>query len=528
MIVYNLLKTYTFFIKKMSLFVFKRANKQKKNLILPLNYIKVKYKRFQNQYRYTYIMPFRLLNSLILAITIASFTACTSNENILSLGEETINDNHNAQYTEDFEIQSKTLLAEYVITNNSGVALCGSYKDDYIGRITTNTVFKISPNIQSTDSWYNNDFRLYAELDSIVVFLHTNGYIYGDSTKEMTLALHPLTKNYNNENDDLTNYTTTPFDSTAWTTKTFRPEDLRGDTLAIKIPTAIAQAWFDSIQAASDHFIIDGNRNEQYDNGEFTQNDNDEEFINNVLSGLTIRSVGDNDAIIGFNMPKSGTIDFTNMSTVRMYYTSQSPLQHNYVDFKIYDPSLQYNQITADFSQGLLAGITPGGAGISSTQTNGITFVQSGLGLMTKIEIPSLRRLYPLGNNVTILDLDLNFSSVPNSYSDFHPLPTALYIDRLMNNGEFDRDGVVDLNGLRSSITITERSNFKTSFSAGITRYGIDEQLLVNDYSQNHTSLIISPISNHTTNATVNRLLIGDVDHDKSPLGAVMYYTTFE
>lgn len=501
--------------------MFKRANKRKKNLILPLNFIKVKYKHFQNKYRYTYIMPFKLVNLLFILSVLVSFSACTSDENALSLGTEAINDNHNAQYTEDFDINTETLLAEYVLTNNTGTALCGSYNDDYIGKITTNTVFKFSPNIQNTDSWYTTNFKKTGTLDSIVVFLYTNGYIYGDSTKTVTLALHALTENYDLDTADLTNYTTTPYNSTPLCTKSFIPEDIKGDTLSIKIPAAIAQEWFDSIQVESDNYVINAKSSS-------VKSDTDEKFIENVIPGLTIRNVGDNNAIIGFKMPTSNTTDFTSTSTLRMYFTTQYPLTEHSVDFKIYEPDHQYNQISADFSQGVLAGIEAGGDGIPSSETNGMTFVQSGIGLMTKIEIPTLNKLFIFGNNVTILDLDLNFSAVPYSFSNFLPLPTQLYLDRLKKNGDLDSDGVLDIDGKSSSIYSTSSSKNKMSYGASITRYGMDEQLLLNDYAQTHTALLISPLNNMTSLPTVNRLVIGDEDCDDCEMNAAMYYTTFE
>ncbi len=521
MTIYNFFSSLAFFIKKKDLFNFKCANKRKKNLILPLDNNKVKFNTFRNEPLYLFIMHNKHFSYIFLLFALINFGACTSDEMALTLGEDVVNDDHEALFTNDFTIKSETLLSEYVLTNNSGVALCGSYNDDYIGEITTNTVFKISPNINSNDSWYNNsDFSVTAELDSIILVLYTNGYIYGDSTKAMTISLHALTENYLLDTADLTNNTVTPYNPVPICSKTFIPEDLDGDSLVITLPQALAQEWFDSIKASDGDFIIDGNGDDP------TKPDNDSRFIENVVPGFTIRSSGNNQAVIGFKMPTSATKDFTNLSTIRMYY-SQYPSLELFHDFKIYEPDHQYNQITADFSQGKLAGIVAGGDGIPSTETDGLTFVQSGLGLMTKVEIPTLNELYTFGNNVTILNLDLSFGVLPLSFDEDYPLPTFLNLERFQKNGELNEFGVINFSGSAVSIGKTV-TNTRANYSVPITRYGIDEQKFLDMENEYHTALLISPLSQYGGLPTVNRMVIGDADKDDCNMSVSMYYTTFE
>ncbi len=522
----NFFKTRSFFLKKNHVFSLERANKRKKNLILPLNFNKVEEHYPQNETRLQFIMQINPVYRLFVFLTALSFMACTSDEMVLTVGEDVMSDDHKAYYTENFTINSKTKLAEYETTNNTGVALCGSYIDDYIGEITTNTVFKISPNVY-TSNIENNGFLRTAIFDSMVFIMRPNGYVYGDTSSNVNLAIYKLTEDYDLDSirnivDGITYYntlmknnSTTSYDPVPVVNFSFVPEDA-DDSIEVVLPQDLGQEWFDNIITQNDNFVIN------------TGETSDKNFIENVLPGLTVRSVGNNSTIVGFDMPTSDNSDATPGMTIRMYYHTLGPHTEWAYDFTIYQPSYQYNQITADFSQGVLSGIEAGGEGISSTKTNNLTFIQSGLGLMTEIEIPTLNEMYVFGTNPTIIDLNLDFIAEPRSFTNNINLPTAMSIDLLKNNGLINSSGLTGFDGTSAAISTKTLTDYEAEYSIPISYYGWQEQQLFNSLDIDHQTLLLTARQNGSFISNVNRMVIGDANNNDCQMKVKMYYTTFE
>ena len=221
------------------------------------------------------------------------------------------------------------------------------------------------------------------------------------------------------------------------------------------------------------------------------------------------------------NNRKSGIV-------VRIYYHTNYPYKKLYHDFLIYEPLFQYNQVTADFSTGVLKGITPGGDGIPSTQTGGLTFVQSGLGLMTNIEIPSLFELYKFGSNLTIINMDMEFETLPYSFDEQAPLPLALSIDRLKNDLSVNREGLIDFSS--NTVSISQKSSTTSSrqYTFPITRYAWDEQDLISKSDPDHNTLILRATYGGNYLPNINRMVLGDSNNDDCKMKLKMFYTLFE
>lgn len=520
-----------FIFKKIELFRFNSANKQKKNLILPLSSYKVDLSMTNYLYNYNIMQIKPNLTFLLLTLI---FFACSSGENALTVGEDIVNDNHDAYYTEEFEFATETMMASYVQTNNTGVALCGSYEDEYLGIITANTVFKVAPNKSFTENTQKTDpifSDKSARFQSLELVLYSNGYLYGDSTKEVTLAVHKVTEDYelisrrqlmSNSSltyDILTNNDYTPYDSTEILgDTTFIPEYMDGDSICIRLSDVLGQEWFDNIVAGEDDYVIDA-----------TSEDSDEKFIQNVLAGITVRAMGDNGAILGFNMPTSSDdTEADNTVTLRMNYETAGPATDHSFKFALYDVDHQYNQITADFTGTALEGLVPGGNGISSHNTNHMTFVHEGLGLMSHVEIPTIYELgVVFGHNLNIINFDLELEAVTSSFSKGHTLPSAFNVDKFQSNGIISSNSLTDLSGNDVSLYAIKADDTDATYSLPLTYYAMLEQTIVIPESSDHTTLLISAVSS-LYNLSVDRMVIGSGDHITNTMTGKMYYTTFE
>lgn len=527
---YNFSKTNAFFLKKKNLFVIQRANKRKKNLILSLNFDKVSFYKTLYKLIYPLMTLKNPVANFLTFLFMLSLVACSSDEIALTVGDDVMNDDHNAYYTDKILPVTSTRLAKYVKTNNTGVALCGSYKDEYIGEITTNTVFKISPNVEGD----NDIFNPTATFDSLVLVLKPNGYVYGDSLQSMNLSLHEVTANYQKDTFlhrvgdavtilyQLNNSSTVPYDSVnSLVDFSFIPGLLGDDNVEVILPNTLGQEWFDSIVSRDPNYVIND------------ENLYDSRFPELIFNGLTIRNQSLNNAVMGFNMPAQIDDDLAGMSVVTMHYHTTSEGKHvsKTHDFKIYSPSLQYNQVYADFStskNGMLKDIEPGGDAIPSEDTENLTFIQNGLGLSTKVDMPSLFDIFLVGRNFTIIDMDIELSTLPHSERNNFEIPSRLGIDRLQSDNEINPSGLKDASGNSVLMYSVSSNHLQRTVGAPITSYGWTQQDLWGEEDANNNSLLIHTGNGGNGYPNVNRMVIGNANQHDSKMVVKMYYTYFD
>ncbi|GAB3174450.1 hypothetical protein GCM10027291_32710 [Telluribacter humicola] len=267
-------------------------------------------------------------------------------------------------YTDTLTVRTSTVLADSVRTSNPDILLVGKYKDPLFGEITASSHF-----------WVNTPATTAVELGSTarydsLVLLMGYAYAYGDTLPNQKLAVHRITEDLSRTT---TYYNTSKvaYEATPLGEKTFQARPGSVGALRVRLSDNLGSELFTLLSTPANQT-------------------NDK--IHSLLKGLALVPGENNTAIIG--------VPGTNGVLLQVYYRSSptdtvtkaySLAAHiNQASGATYRAG--FNRVVADRTGTPLEGIKPLQP-IPAATTNGYTYVQDALGIMTKIEIPYLNKL---------------------------------------------------------------------------------------------------------------------------------------
>ncbi len=384
-------------------------------------------------------------------------------------------------YTDTATIRTSTVLLDSVATSGAALLLAGRYRDSRLGSVQAGTVtefgFEGEPAVAEGVVY-----------DSLVLSLDY-AYSYGDTNQVQQLHVHPLDEALSAEktyyNSDRVAYRSAPLGS-----KTFTPRPGTRAPLRIRLEDALGRALLDELE--------DGN---------FT-----EEAFKSLLKGVVVfPGGGDNGAILGFKAGSDSTV-------IRLHYHADDlSRKPETVAFKVKESSVRFNQLQSDRSGTLLAPLQRTRQALDAALTGDETFLLSGIGLVTRLDFPYLRKfgeLFPLGINRA----ELVVRPVGNSYNRQYPLPGRLDL--------FEVDGA---NRRRAAEALTQALltedlvNQDWFYKAALTDYVI-------------AGIAAGPIHRNGLHLTfglsafrqsAEKLVLGGAAHPKDPVKLRVYYTRF-
>lgn len=425
--------------------------------------------------RFVSSLRIKLVAILIFVMSLF-FNACNKNPGDFTLGEEYIESQTDLALIDTFSVALSTVLMDTVETSGTYKMLVGNYRDDIIGKITSNSYFQIG----IPGSFDVDDDATYDSLRLAIIY---NSYSFGDTTANQKISVHQLTENIEFDYDDIITGETTfdynpePIGSIVYTPK----PNGSNDTLFIKLSDAIGWDLFTKLR----------------DNSEILT---DSESFRNYFHGLVL--VADEayeGAIVGFYAYEEDVqlILYTNG-------LSSTEDEINY-EFNMVNISKQFNNITHDFTSTQLNSLIERRDELPNSKSSGLSFLHGGIGLVLKAELPSLDEIL-LYDRGLIAKAQLTISPLKNSYDDFE-LPSSLII--------YKSDKLNRISGGGSSIasselTIDELYNEETAYTFDITDYINDE--ISDNYIDSEEGLLITlPLDD--LQSTFERLVIDAQNH---------------
>ena len=325
--------------------------------------------------------------SVWVPMVLISCNADGLNESEFVAGETFTDSNIRVIFTDTMTVEVSTIKFDSLITSDASRILVGQYTDPVFGTIKSSGYFELLPSTYSINSE--------AEYDSIAFYLKYDAYYYSDTTVSNTIHIRRLTEKLRpHDGSDFYNTSNIALDSTDLAIFSYYPRPLEGDTLEIKLADDFGNELFEQLQQKS---IVNAD--------EFTE----------YLKGLVVQpGAGDNGAVVGFAF-KSGE------SFMRLYYSVSEediPVQE-YKDFEInttQEPIPFFNRITAEMPNEYLELLTDSQISLKSSEVGNQSFIQSGVGIATKIQFPHLASLNNLPGKGTLLDAVLQIKPAPGSY----------------------------------------------------------------------------------------------------------------
>ncbi|MCE6992594.1 DUF4270 family protein [Dyadobacter sp. CY323] len=302
-------------------------------------------------------------------------------------------------FSDTSTVELSTVLSDSVMTGAPARLLVGRYVDPYFGKIQTAAFFQ--PTTQSGVTIPDK-----AEYDSLVLSLNYDLYTYGDTTKPLNITVHKLLADILSK-DSYYNGNSTAFDANPLGKVKISPMPRRSKRLVIR--------------------LSDGLGAEIFEKGKTNLLTSNQEWINLVNGILVKAGASDNGAVVGFQ---------ANAAYVQVHFHVPD-VDAVRKDSVVFQSTAFYNQIISDRSGTATAKLSSNQrVSTPSSQTGNMAFVQAGLSIMTRIDLPTVRQLsltkYTVANRA-FLRITPDRSSVTNQLN----APPALHVFRVNKNNEF-------------------------------------------------------------------------------------------
>ena len=293
-------------------------------------------------------------------------------------------------YTDTLTIKSGTVLMDSIQTGGNSTFLLGSYYHPELGYVSSNVFTQLA----NADTLNSKATSIVDSLQMHLIYKNTQGDLSQPQTIELyRLAdtLSTLTSYYTNSSVAIKPELLKRF---SFVPKPIKKESANGDsvqfdTLKFQMPLALGK---ELISKYTDKAISGGGS-----------------AFRNYFRGLYIKSeAGKKASLLAFSPTYYRmTLHWHNPGDTTKYYLNYYfSLSNAYVT----EINARFNQISAQ-RIGPLAAIVKPGDKVSSLKTNNTTYVQSGTGIVTKIELPYLLNLR--GNrNVAVNKAELVFSGI--------------------------------------------------------------------------------------------------------------------
>lgn len=342
-----------------------------------------------------------------------SLCSCSRDDSTtLEIGQGFTNIDTRVLSIDTMTVLTSTFKFDSLGLSSSNRLLIGNYDDTVFGKADIESYLQFIRTFDDSGTSTNSfDIENEASYDSIALILKYDRYFYNDTIPAQRYRIHQLTEDIEYDDDATQFYNTTRFNHHATpiadVNVLVRPQ--KEDSLFIKLDHNFGNALFENIK-----------------NGTIETND---EFLDQY-KGLLIKSYQSNTAVIGLNKN----------SALRIYYSlpdETDPIE------KIFNFSLNttnsFTHTTNTYENTPFEQLTDQELQLPSSDSEDFSYIQSGVGLTTKIDIPYIHELHNIpGNGVLVeailklpvktFDTDLNLA-IRDSISAF------LVNDKLENIG---------------------------------------------------------------------------------------------
>ncbi len=374
----------------------------------------------------------------LLCILLLIFLISCESKDTLTLGSGFVQSTANIVRTDTITVSTSTLLLDTLITSGKKIALVGRYSNDIIGSIKSRSYVIL----------YNSSTSIDEEsvYDSLVLKLIPSGYYYGDTSASFTISVNRVLQDIEFKEGEsyLYNNSTFLFDSTEnLGEKTFKPKPKKKQEIRIHISDQLGRNFFNKLKASTYAFNEDGG------------------FIN-YFKGIVLNSRSTiNRSILGFTSDTSILLN--------LYYHIGESENVKRVKFSPTSNELQFNEIISNRNNTLIQDISETPTSSSELENN--SFVQGGLGLVTRIEFPTLRNLLEQDKSFEIIKAELVVQPSTMMEIDYLPKKLNLYATNKHNEflGTITSESGTTLDGsLYIDYTYRENINYSWDITAYI------------------------------------------------------------
>lgn len=309
-----------------------------------------------------------------LGVLLLLLTSCAQDDSSFPVGEDWVESDTRVLYIDTMTVSSSTFKFDSVQVSSTDRLLLGAYIDPIFGK-TTSKIFT-----QLSNSTYTLDSD--AVFDSIALILNYDDYFYNDTTQVQRLKIHEVLQDIKATEDGYF-YNTTSFnyDENTVGDVQFVPRPIDEDSLHLRLDDDYGKLLFSEIQE--------------------NEINNADEFLR-YHRGLLLDPGSDNTTILGI-LPTS---------TLRIYYSLPNEVEVDESESfdMTFNSSYTFHNISSERDDTYFSTLEEQEDEVTSSATNMMSYVQGGVGLATRIDIPNLAGLDYIEGKGTLLSANLVIS----------------------------------------------------------------------------------------------------------------------
>ncbi|MBQ4819430.1 DUF4270 family protein [Aquimarina sp. MMG016] len=400
--------------------------------------------------------------------------SCAERDDIptLEVGQDFTDSDVRIISIDSFTVELSTYKFDSINTSSTNRILIGQYKDEIFGVTRAESYMELT----STNYSIPDD----AELDSIALILNYDRYFYNDTTKISSIQVHLLKDELRPEDDVFYNTSREVFEEIPVASKNFFPEPTDEDSLHISIPIEVGRLVFEQIQ---DNII------------------NDNEELRNEFKGFSLQPAPDDDSsIIGFTINNAETY-LCFFYTIPGEFGDEEETFDLGINFNETFPTF-FNRIQSNTEGTFFENLIDQEINLSSSESNNRSYIQAGVGMVTRIQFPTIKNIFEIPGTGTILDATLRIKPPPQTFSDLRPIRDSLVVVIADQNNElgdqlFNGEGLVFAN-----INEEDKEFNEIAYEIPVGVYLEDE---LSESPENDNSIVIF---NQNFNNTVDRIVL--------------------
>lgn len=431
-----------------------------------------------------------LLSSFFTTLLITLFLSCSDealNNSDFVAGDVFTDSNIRVVFMDTLTVETTTMRFDSINTSQSSRILLGKYVDPIFGKIECSSYFEMLPLSYSIDAE--------SEYDSIALYLKYDTYYYNDTLQINTVHVKQLKKKLK------------PYDGSAFYNTsnaeyfeedigllTYRPRPMKADSLEIILTDSIGKGLFNRLQ---DKSITNSNEFKEYFKGLALQPDEN-----------------DDGSVIGFSRSAGA-------SYMRLYFSASEEGEHvqDYIDFNINissSPVPFFNRIVAEEPNEYLKILTDKEINLNSSDSENRSFIQSGIGIATRIQFPHIKSVYDINGRGTLLDAVLKIRPALGTYNEQLILRDSLSVYIVDRNN--------DITEQLARATLNKDNQEFNDIYYEIPLGSYIEKLLLTERNTDE-AIILLP---NNYNATIDRFVLNGNDRPKYKTILELIYAIYD
>ena len=302
-------------------------------------------------------------------------------------------------FIDTISIETSTFKFDSITASSPPRLLIGNYNDDVFGDVKAKTYLQVLNN-----NFFIDDDGIY---DSIAFVLDYDGYYYNDTLAQQTFYIYEVTDEIKPEEDFYYNTTNFEYNPIPLGEANFFPRPTKAtDSVFVKMNDAFGAELFEDIQENAIN--------------------NAEDFIDKY-KGFLVEAAPTNEGLLGFR---------TN-SFLRIYYTLENEFGN---DDRVYDIPIAlvntFNNISSETTGTPFDAIEDQETFLASSENNDNTYIQNGIGIVTRLEVKDIDALYNIPGEGVLLDARLKLTIKKRTRNDMQPIRDSLGVFIVDKNSE--------------------------------------------------------------------------------------------